>query len=150
VRIRGEKNRPMLNTGLCRDGFRNVVLFPSEHAVPLTEEWVNSDERPVHLLIPDGNWRQAARTVKRVSALPELPHVCLAPGSPSRFRLRSHPDVSRVCTFEATARALGITDSKKTQNDLEKIFDMAVERTLWSRGILSAENVSGGIPKAAF
>ena len=147
IRIRGQKERPMQTTDLELSEYRNVVLFPSESAVKLSSAWLSEDPRPVHLIVPDGNWRQAKRMLKREPLLKRLPQVCLPDGLPSKYRLRSHPDPKRVATFEAVARALGILESPTTQKKLEYIFDMAVERALWTRGRLAAEEATGGIPQ---
>jgi len=147
IRIRGRKDHPLETAGLEHSDYRNVVLFPSESAVSLSATWLAEDPRPVHLIVPDGNWRQAKRMLKREPLLNRLPQVCLPDGLPSRYRLRSHPDPKRVATFEAVARALGILESSTTQEKLEYIFDMAVERALWTRGRISAEDVTGGLPE---
>jgi DTW domain-containing protein YfiP len=150
IRLRGQKGHPTPQDGLRPVEYRNVVLYPSPHSIPLTEEWIQGDPRPIHFLVPDGNWGQASRMVKREAVLSELPHVRLPTGPPSKFRIRSHPDVDRVSTFESVARALGLSESREAQDTLENIFDISVERTLWSRGQLRAEDVCGGIPESAF
>jgi DTW domain-containing protein YfiP len=62
------------------------------------------------------------------------------------YRLRHHPDPRFVATFEAVARALGILEGPAVQADLERVFQVVVERMLWSRGRLATERVTGGIP----
>ena len=147
IRIRGRKDHPMTTAGLELSDYRNVVLYPSASAKVLSKKWMSEDSRPVHLIVPDGNWRQAKSMLKREPLLKSLEHVRLPDGLPSRYRLRSHPDPERVSTFEAVARAMGVLESSKTQERLERNFDIAVERALWIRGRISAEDVTGGIPE---
>lgn len=149
VRVRGRKAAPMSQQGLVDPGHLNLVLYPADDAKVLAPEWLEADGRPVSLFVPDGNWRQAKRVARREPSLVDLQRVILPPGPPSRYRLRSHPDPKRVSTFEAIARALGIIEGPKVQAHLEGVFDLLVERTLWTRGELSAEQVLSGIPDAA-
>ncbi|MDI6740507.1 MAG: DTW domain-containing protein, partial [Candidatus Edwardsbacteria bacterium] len=67
------------------------------------------------------------------------------PGPLSRFRLRTQSEPSRVCTFEAAARALGAIEGRDVRKKLEAFFDVMVERMLWARGKLAANEVTGGL-----
>lgn len=122
-----------------------VVLFPAPGAQPIT---AFRDGPPITLLVPDGNWRQATRAIRRVAGLADLPRVTLPAGPPSAYRLRSHPDPARISTFEAVARALALLepDGDALHAALDAVFRRFVERTLFTRGQLAPEDVSGGIP----
>ena len=115
---------------------RGLLLYPAGDAVPLSRAEVDADGGRVTLVVPDGTWRQARKLHSRAAALAELPRVCLPPGPPSRYRLRKHSDPRFLATFEAVARALGILEGAEVQRHLERVFDLVVERTLWSRGLL--------------
>jgi DTW domain-containing protein YfiP len=102
------------------------------------------------LVVPDGSWRQARKAVGREPGLQGLRRVKLpAGGPPSEYRLRVEPNEHSVCTFEAIARALGVLEGRETQDQLEALFRVSVGRTLWSRGMIKAEEVPGGIPPGA-
>ena len=146
--IRGRKNERPEASRIAPSGFKNVVLFPSEDARPLDEMTSASD--PINLIIPDGNWGQARRMLRREPVLKGLERVKLPPGPPSQFRLRRQKKSDHVSTFEAVARSLGVLDGPRIEAYLERIFQIMVERTLWSRGELAATDVTGGIPEAAF
>jgi hypothetical protein len=45
-------------------------------------------------------------------------------------------------------RALGILEGPRVQEQLEQVFRLMVDRTLWSRGQLAGVDVSGGLPEA--
>lgn len=144
----GGEDMPAAETFLpeTRDASRRaVVLFPSTSAVCVS---TLLDGPPVTLLVPDGNWRQATRAIRRSPEMVDLPHVMLPPGPPSRYRLRNHPDPTRISTFEAVSRALGILEPEgaAVAARLDDAFTRFVERSLYSRGELSAEQVTGGVP----
>ncbi len=89
----------------CPEGSRALVLFPYEDATPLDQ--VVLDDRPVTLVVPDGNWRQASKVYKRVAGLRGLPCVSLPAGPRSSYRLRAEAHDSGLSTLEAIARAFG-------------------------------------------
>lgn len=140
VRLRGARGVAFDASGLDDPGA--VLLYPQPGAERLTAG------RATTLVVPDGNWAQARKLVQREPALRRLPTVALPPGSPSRYRLRTHPDPERVSTFEAVARAIGVLDGAAAQRALERVFTLFVERTLYSRGTLPADAVAGGVTAA--
>lgn len=118
-----------------------ILLFPHEGAEVLTPQ-----DRPVTLIVPDGNWRQAAKMRARVRGLKDIRCAVLPPGPPTEYRLRFEATPGGLATMEAIARAFGILEGPAVQTALETIFRTKVERTLWVRGALPTEAVSGGIP----
>jgi DTW domain-containing protein YfiP len=149
IRIRGEKERPMSNEGLLTPDRQSLYLFPSKDALTLTPELVASFGKPITLIVPDGSWRQAKRVGRREPALASVPHVKLPQGALSTYRLRREPNAESVCTFEAISRAFGVIEGAKVQERLEHLFDVMVERLLWSRGVLPKEECRYPIPQAA-
>lgn len=81
IRIRGEIGRPMSGEGLVMPDRQSLFLFPSRDSVILTPELAASFGKPLTLIVPDGNWRQAKRVGRREPALAEVPHVKLPPGN---------------------------------------------------------------------
>jgi len=65
-----------------------------------------------------------------VPGLRDVPCAFLPREAPSIYRLRAEAHETGLATIEAIARAM-------------------VERTLWSRGELSAAEVTGGVPHGA-
>lgn len=147
VRLRADRERPLDLSDLSDPARRAALLYPDPDAPVLDAAWAAADPRPVTLVVPDGNWRQTVKTCKREPALAALPRVRLAPGPPSRYRLRTHPDPARISTLEAIARALGALEGPAVQASLERTLEVFVERTLWSRGTLPEAEVTGGIPR---
>ncbi len=126
---------------------RPLYLFPHEDALPLTS--FLDDGPPVTLVVPDGTWRQASKVRKRVAGVADIPCVSLPPGPPSRYRLREEHLDHGLSTLEAIARALGLLEGEAVQHALENVFAMMVERSLWARGTLATDEVTGGVPAAA-
>ena len=66
--LHGLENAPLDVTHLHENGARRVlVLFPTEGARTLSSALRDEDERPITLVVPDGNWRQARRISQRVA-----------------------------------------------------------------------------------
>lgn len=142
VRVRGRAGEPMGTRGLVVPDRRTLMLFPSDDAVVLTPELV--DDRPITLVVPDGTWRQACRVPRRVPELSDVERVKLAPGPPSRYRLRSTDDPGRLSTFEAVARALGVIEGAAVRTKLERDLEVMVDRTLRTRGHVGDQPYKAG------
>jgi DTW domain-containing protein YfiP len=132
---------------------RPLFLFPHEDAVPIrTVARVPGDDRPVTLIVPDGNWRQASKVRNRVPGMRGVPCVSLPVGAPSIYRLRAEAHAFGLATIEAIARALRVLEGDAgpaVEEALLHVFRAMVERTLWSRGEYDTANVTGGIPEGA-
>ena len=149
--IHGKKDERLSAEQLCQTGRTPLLLYPSPFATELTPEFVSKLSRPVSLIVPDANWRQTTKFVRREPAIAGIPHVKLSPGPPSEYRLKTQRHESGVCTLEAIARAIGLLESPEAQTQLEQVLRVMVERTLWSKGRLRAEKcVHAGIPPDAF
>lgn len=147
VLVRGHEDAPTEPIHIP-PGSQGVVLFPADDAIALAElaPSLRSAGQSVTLVVPDGNWRQASKVRGRVPGLSALPCVMLPAGVPSAYRLRSESHPVGMATLEAIARAMGILEGREVQEGLERPFRAMVERTLWSRGSVSAQEVAGGIP----
>jgi DTW domain-containing protein YfiP len=144
VRTFGARGEAFDATNLVDPTRRTLVLYPTTDSRVLAPDDV--DARPTTLIVPDADWRRAHKLLSRQSALDGIPRVHLPSGPPSTYRLRRHTDPRFLATFEAIARALGILEGAAVQVHLEHVFRLMVERTLWSRGLISADRVTGGIP----
>lgn len=151
IRINGRRGDRLSTAGLTEEGRQSLVLYPSQHAVEITADFVSDLKGPVNLIVPDGKWRQTQKFARRESALAGIPHVKVSAREPSRYRLRTQPNDRSLCTLEAIARALGLLESRIAQAQLETILAAMVERTMWARGMLPADQcLVAGIPREAF
>jgi tRNA pseudouridine65 synthase len=141
--LHGLEQAPLDLMHLHENGARRVlVLFPSEGARPLSRALRDEDARPITLVVPDGNWRQARRIPQRVHGLEGAEHVGVPPGPPSAWGVRWEPMEGGLATFEAIARAIGQLESPEAQARLEAVFARSVAITLAARGQPSAEVVA--------
>ena len=149
IRIRGRLNQPMSTDGFIVEGRPSFLLYPSAHAAELNPEFVANLSGPAKLIVPDGSWVRTRKFVRRDPAFVGIPHVKLPPGPPSEYRLRAQAGPHSLCTLEAVARAIGALESTDAQRALEAVLRVMVERTLWSRGAMLADDCTTGIPPEA-
>ena len=145
IRVFGARDERLDTAGFSDPDRRTLLLFPSPDSHVLARD--AADPRPVTLIVPDADWRRAQKLATREELLAGVPRVHLPSGPPSNYRLRRHTDPRYLATFEAVARALGILEGQAVQAELEQVFRMMVDRVLWSRGQISAEEMSGGLPE---
>ena len=134
IRLRGKKDQPFDSQGIVQPERQTLLLYPSEDADILTPEYLKRDNRPVTLVVPDGSWRQAAKSTQREPVLKDLPRVVLPDMGPTRYRLRNEPKIGGLGTFEAIARALRVLEGEEVYASLDTLFNEMVERTLSTRG----------------
>ena len=125
-----------------------LLLFPGADARPLREV-AQEPRRPVTLMVPDGTWRQARKMRTRVPGLALLPCVTLPDAPATAYRLRVEGREGGLSTLEAIAWALELLEGPAVGEALRAFQRVFVERTLWSRGALAADDVTGGIPPDA-
>jgi len=128
--LHGKIDSPLNLEHLKKDDRRLLLLFPSDKARVINEDFLNEDKRPITLVVPDGNWRQAKRIPKRIPGLESAEHVVLPVGEPTAWGIRNEPQENGLATFEAIARALGIIESKDVEKRLMELFHKMVETTI--------------------
>lgn len=134
-RLHGDMNQALALDDLNDPDRRLLVLYPDPNAATLSASFLEKEDRPVSLLVPDGTWRQVGRMRSRVLGLPYAETVKLPPGPPSEWTIRKATDPSQLSTFEAIARAYGIIESPLVQSQLETVFRLMVQRIRYSRGL---------------
>lgn len=151
IRINGRIGDRLSTAGLVEEGRQSLLLYPSPQATELNADFVSELQGAVTLIVPDGKWRQTQKFARRESALAGIPHVKVSTDKPSQYRLRTQPNDKSLCTLEAIARALGVLESRAAQVQLETVLSVMVERTMWARGLLPADQcLVAGIPHEAF
>lgn len=110
--------------------YEPVLFFPSEDA----EELVPHD-RPVHLIVPDGNWRQASKVHTRYPEFAELKRVKISARNTATHFLRKETTPEGMATLQAIAEALGIVESREVRDKLMAIYDLKLMRTMKARGV---------------
>jgi len=126
-------------------GATPVVLFPGRGARPLTPELVAALPSPPALVVPDGNWRQAGRMVKRLPLLAAAAKVALPARAFAGPALRRNRPGHRMSTYEAVAQALAILEGEEVAGPLLDFYRRATDRMLYARGRLRPGDVYGGL-----
>ncbi len=142
VVFRGNRNR---NT-VAREDFlhepdHTFILFPSNNAQELNDDFLKIIKKPITLICPDGHWAQAKKIIRHEPSLQGLSCVKLPPGPPSNYRLRKNQIPGNVCTFEAVTRALGVLEGPKVEDQMNGAFARMTTRILWTRGRIREEEV---------
>ena len=126
-------------------GVTPVVLFPGHGAEPLTPELVASLPSPPALVVPDGNWRQASRMVKRLPLLAGAVKVALPTRAFAGAAVRRNSAGNRMSTYEAVAQALAVLEGEAVAAPLLDFYRRATDRMLLVRGKLRLGDVYGGL-----
>jgi DTW domain-containing protein YfiP len=134
LRIHGHQDRPLDFSDLDVPERRTLLLYPGDEVPVLSESLLVGDPRPVTLVVPDGNWRQAARMGKRLPGLDHATMVRLPDGPQTEWGIRREHHAGGLATFEAIARALGIIEAPAVQSGMEELFRLMVQRTRQASG----------------
>lgn len=111
-----------------------LLLYPSEKAEPLTEALAQGLNRPALLIVPDGNWRQAAKVPQREPLLKDIRHVKLMPKQLDQSRvLRKEHNPCGMATLQAIAMAYEILEGSEIGAELHRVYRLKLEATLAGR-----------------
>jgi len=120
-----------------------IILFPGPTSVNLSHLTMPEratifpkDKEPVILVI-DGTWSTAGKTLRRSKNLHHLPRICFNPSGPSRFHVRMQPKEGCFSTLEAIHQTIemlgplrGFDVESREQDRLLYVFDKMVEQQL--------------------
>lgn len=135
IKYYGRADGPLDLSEAVKPGHRNILLYPVTQRTAPPE-----GDEPLNLIVPDGNWRQAAKIARLLIEAEAVTPVALPYKAPSRYRLRSAPTRPEgLATFEACARFLGTIEGLKVEEALLAIFDEFVTRHLRARAKLGRE-----------
>jgi DTW domain-containing protein YfiP len=126
-------------------GATPVVLYPGRGARQLTPELVAALPSPLALVVPDGNWKQAGRMVKRLPLLAGAMKVALPDRAFTGPALRRNRPGHRMSTYEAVAQTLGVLEGEAVAGPLLDFYRRATDRMLLVRGKLKFGDVYGGL-----
>lgn len=134
LRIRGEIGQQLDLTDLMDSNYESLLFYPTEDAAELTPEYVAQFKKPIQLLVPDGNWRQASKVHIRQKEISHLPRVMIKARNQATHHLRSEHTEFGMSTLEAIARALGAIEGQTVQRQLLELYQAKLEQTLKGRG----------------
>ena len=136
LRVRGEGRVSLDLTPDLDTHYETVVLYPSEDAIELSE--LNAT-KPIQLIVPDGNWRQAGKMKGRQPELNGLKSVKVSAVMPSTGQtLRKEHFEGGKSTLEAIAQALHVLEGAEASGPLFALYRAKLEATLEGRGVVPA------------
>lgn len=135
LKIRGIKNEALdLSDQLVPD-YQSLLYYPSDNAADLNQDFMKSITKPVQLIVPDGNWRQASKVNFRHPELRDLPRVMIKEKNRARHHLRAESTSYGMSTLEAIAKALGVIEGPEVEAALMRLYRAKLQNTLKGRGI---------------
>lgn len=135
MRVRGEDRAGLDLSDLLTPDYRTLLFYPAEGANDLTPEFVAADLRPIQLIVPDGNWRQASKVHYRHKELKDIPRVMIKAPNTAKYHLRAEHMAEGMATLQAIAHALGVIEGAAAKETLMKLYNLKLSRTLEGRGI---------------
>lgn len=135
MRVRGKDKVPSNLSDLINSNYHPLFLYPSENAVELNSQFVSALKKPVLLIVPDGNWRQASKVHYRHHELSGVQRVHLKPSvQPSQGFLRHETVPNGMATLEAIAEAMHILEGAEVGLSLKAVYHAKLRQTLLGRG----------------
>ncbi len=135
MKIRGLDKGTLDLSDLLDDNYRSLVFYPCEGSVELTKELVNESNKPIQLIVPDGNWRQASKVHHRHKELAALPRVMISTPNTNKFFMRKENTPEGMATLQAIAHALKIIEGNDVYDSLIGVYNEKLKRTLQARGL---------------
>lgn len=132
--VRGLDHSPLDLSHLISEEYRTLLFYPSDDAVELNEDLVKESSLPIHLIVPDGNWRQASKVHYRHRELDNVLRVKISAPNIATFHMRAETTEAGMATLEAIAHAMGIIESETVKEKLLKFYKRKLEETLRGRG----------------
>lgn len=135
MKVRGDLNNPLDLSDILVPEYRTVLFYPAENAEELTINFVQADPRPIQLIVPDGNWRQASKVHHRHAELKDVPRVKISTPNEETLHMRVETIPEGMATLEAIAHAMGIIEGDTVKEKLLQFYQAKLKETLKGRGI---------------
>lgn len=136
MKIRGIKNEALDLSDQLTSDYQSLLYYPADGAEDLNQNFMKSLTRPVQLIVPDGNWRQASKVHIRHKELRGLPRVMIKEKNTARYHLRAESTSYGMSTLEAIAKALGVIEGLEVEAALMQMYRAKLQNTLKGRGII--------------
>lgn len=140
MRIRGQTEAPVDLSDLLQDQYQSLLFYPADDAMDLTSEFLSQFTKPIQLIVPDGNWRQASKVATRHKELSHLPRVMIAKPNLATQHLRAETTEEGMSTLQAIAEALKVIEGDIVYESMMKVYQAKLEQTLKGRGQLKDQS----------
>lgn len=143
MRVRGLMDQQIPMGALLRANESALLFYPSDDAIELTSNFVRTLKSPIHLIVPDGSWRQASKVHTRESELKDVLRVKITATNSAQHHLRREHRPEGMSTLEAVARAMAIIEGPQVGARLMALYEAKLTQTLLGRGVKMAFLESG-------
>lgn len=130
--VRGSTTERVDLSSLLDPNYETYVLFPSDDALNLEDL---QPQKPVQLIVSDGNWRQASKLNTRHPELGHLPRVKIGAANTAKYHLRKEHFSEGLSTLEAIALAFRIVEGEAVGDSLLALYHKKLTATLEGRGV---------------
>ena len=134
--IRGQTTDAVDLSHLIKSDFQNFLFYPADGAIELDEKLVRNTSKPIHLIVPDGNWRQASKVHYRHHELKNVLRIKISSPNVNQHHLRKENTPEGMATLEAIAKAIEIIEGSVAAMPLLRLYQSKLEKTLIGRGNL--------------
>lgn len=117
--------------------YDTYLFYPSADAIEMSELVSTKLIKPIQLIVPDGNWRQASKVSTRHPELAGVPRVKISSKNLAVNHLRKEHFAEGLSTLEAIALALGLIEGPQVGDQLMRLYQAKLKATLIGRGLTS-------------
>lgn len=103
--------------------FEPVLLYPSSDSHLLSNETVESMNKPPLFIVLDATWQEAKKMLNRSDWLKTIPKVHLDIEGASRYQLRRNQSQGHLCTLEVVAELLELNGDAKDGQKIAPFLD---------------------------
>ncbi len=135
MRVRGEGTTPMDLSDLLGGAYQPLLFYPSTDAQEVTPQFLRNLERPICLIVPDGNWRQASKVHTRQPELRGVPRVMIKAPNLEKYHLRAESSAEGMATLQAIATIFTFLEGPEVGRALMDLYHEKLRRTLEGRGL---------------
>lgn len=127
VTIVGEdfSDNERLNALLADKQYQHVILYPSEHSVPV--ESVTRPDKKLRVILLDGTWKKAFKMWQVSSNLRALSTVHLPKDLKGNYLIRKAPSENSLSTVEAGYHLLNLLEGDRDFSPLLTAFDQMIQ-----------------------
>lgn len=134
---RGLKDSPLTLPTLISGDYQNYLLYPADDAIDAVELAKLNSKKPVHLIVPDGNWRQASKVGQRHPELNLIPRVKINTlffqKKETDLHLRKEHFPNGMATLEAIAHVYAFIEGADCGQKLMDLYLKKLQATLAGR-----------------
>ena len=143
--LRGLDRQRLDLTQYLNSDYQPLLFYPGPESMDLKEYLTQRTKsgleslKPIQLIVPDGNWRQASKVASRHPELSELPRVQIFQKNMATQHLRKEHFEEGMSTLEAIACAYEHLEGPDIGQILKQLYRLKLQRTLKARGQLHEE-----------